>query len=38
MEGEWSCYGDVQYKEGGMVVTKETCIAEGEWSLERWSV
>ena len=38
MEGEWSCYRGGQFNEGRMVVTKDTCLMEGEWSLERWSV
>ena len=32
MEGEWSCYGGGQFNKGRMVVTKETCLMEGEWS------
>ena len=31
-EGEWSCYKDGQFNEGSMVVTKETCLMEWEWS------
>ena len=29
MEREWSCYRGCQFNEGRMVVTKETCIMEG---------
>ena len=30
--GEWSCYTGGQFNGGRMVVTKDTCIMEGEWS------
>ena len=32
MEGEWSCYRGGQFNGGRTVVTKETCLMEGEWS------
>ena len=32
MEEEWSCYRSGQVHEGRMVVTKDTCLIEGEWS------
>ena len=31
MEKEWSCYRGVQFN-GVRIVTKETCLMEGEWS------
>ena len=30
MEKEWSCYRGVQFNGVRMVVTKETCLIEGE--------
>ena len=33
MEGEWSCYRGGQFNGGRMVVTKDTCLMEGEWSF-----
>ena len=32
MEGEWSCYRGGQFNGARMIVTKETCLMEGEWS------
>ena len=32
MEGELSCYRSGQFHGGKMVVTKDTCLMEGEWS------
>ena len=31
-EGEWSCDRGDQFNGGRMVVTKDTCLMEGEWS------
>ena len=35
MEREWSCYRGGQFNGVRMVVTKETCLMEGEWSVLR---
>ena len=32
MEGEWSCYGGDQFKEGRMVVIEVSYLMEEEWS------
>ena len=29
---EWSCYRGGQFNGGRMVVTKDICLMEGEWS------
>ena len=31
MDGEWSCYRGGHFNGGRMVVTKDTCLMEGEW-------
>ena len=31
IEGERSCYGDGQLKQGRMVVIEVACLMEGEW-------
>ena len=38
MEGEWSCYGGGQFKEGRMVVIEVASNGGGMVMLERWSV
>ena len=33
MEEEWSCYRGGQFNGGRMVVKKDTCLMEWEWSF-----
>ena len=38
MDGEWSCYGGCQFKEGRMVVIEVASNGGGMVMLERWPV